>query len=179
MPTLSRMRREGDRMDGRTGEPSGGPADERARDGRHVFLDPDGTQGDWLYVVVRAGTGVVYEQQYGGTATLLAGVEGYLVPVAARDPVSGRDALRELRDVFERTLRGAGVGGRVLDPGVLDRIRSAVGALRFRASAPAPQRDTGWAPLRVDDDRLAELDEAWIPVRTPDGPGVLVWGNSD
>ncbi|MFJ9863314.1 DUF6210 family protein [Streptomyces sp. NPDC101165] len=27
--------------------------------------------------------------------------------------------------------------------------------------------------------RLAEVDEAWVPVVTPDGPGVLVRENSD
>ncbi|QFG21091.1 DUF6210 family protein [Actinomadura sp. WMMB 499] len=150
--------------------------------GRYVFLDPDGTQGEWLYVVVQAGTGVVYQQQYGGTATLLGGVEGYLVPIAARDPVTGRDGLRELRDVFERTLRGAGVAGagpRGIGPGLLDRIRSAVGALRFWPSGPSAEPGTGRAPLRLDEERLPELDEAWVPVRTPDGPGVLMWDNSD
>ncbi|MEV6241519.1 DUF6210 family protein [Lentzea sp. NPDC051838] len=48
---------------------------------KRVFLDPDGTEHDWLYVVVRAQTGVAYEQQYGGTANRLGEVEGYLVPV--------------------------------------------------------------------------------------------------
>ncbi|WP_407924527.1 DUF6210 family protein [Actinomadura physcomitrii] len=33
--------------------------------------------------------------------------------------------------------------------------------------------------LQIDDDRIEGLDEAWVPVRTPDGPGVLVWCNSD
>ncbi|WP_083734456.1 DUF6210 family protein [Actinomadura sp. CNU-125] len=147
---------------------------------RYVFLDPDGTQGDWLYVVVRAATGVVYRQQYGGTATLLGGVEGYLVPVAARDPASGRDGPRELRDVFERTLRGAGLGGSgTLAPALLDRIRSAVGALHFWTSGPGGEAETGRVPLRLDETRIADLDEAWIPVRTPDGPGVLMWNNSD
>ncbi|MGW9028169.1 DUF6210 family protein [Streptomyces sp. NPDC055722] len=33
--------------------------------------------------------------------------------------------------------------------------------------------------LVLDESRLAEIDEAWVPVVTPDGPGVLVWENSD
>ncbi|MGO4755221.1 DUF6210 family protein, partial [Streptomyces sp. 2MCAF27] len=33
--------------------------------------------------------------------------------------------------------------------------------------------------LRLDEGRLAEADEAWIPVTTPDGPGELLWCNSD
>ncbi|MFV2176746.1 DUF6210 family protein [Actinomadura sp. LOL_016] len=35
------------------------------------------------------------------------------------------------------------------------------------------------AQLQVDESRLAEVDEAWVPVVTPDGQGVLVWLNSD
>ncbi|WP_328753160.1 DUF6210 family protein [Streptomyces sp. NBC_00285] len=35
------------------------------------------------------------------------------------------------------------------------------------------------APLLLDESRLAEADEAWVPVLTPDGPGVLTWENSD
>jgi hypothetical protein len=31
----------------------------------------------------------------------------------------------------------------------------------------------------LDESRLAEADEAWVPVFTPDGPGVLTWENSD
>ncbi|MEV5707323.1 DUF6210 family protein [Actinoallomurus sp. NPDC052274] len=31
----------------------------------------------------------------------------------------------------------------------------------------------------ADDVRISEADEAWVPVRTPDGPGILVWCNSD
>ncbi|MGW2742114.1 DUF6210 family protein [Streptomyces sp. NPDC001450] len=34
-------------------------------------------------------------------------------------------------------------------------------------------------PLALDETRLAEVDEAWVPVVTPDGPGVLVRENSD
>ncbi|MEV5568540.1 DUF6210 family protein [Spirillospora sp. NPDC052269] len=33
--------------------------------------------------------------------------------------------------------------------------------------------------LKVDADRIREADEAWIPVLTPDGPGTLLWYNSD
>ncbi|WP_460358611.1 DUF6210 family protein [Actinoallomurus acanthiterrae] len=33
--------------------------------------------------------------------------------------------------------------------------------------------------LELDEERLHELDEAWTPVVTADGPGILVWQNSD
>ena len=35
------------------------------------------------------------------------------------------------------------------------------------------------AHLVLDESRLSEADEAWVPVMTPDGPGVLVRENSD
>jgi hypothetical protein len=34
-------------------------------------------------------------------------------------------------------------------------------------------------PLRLDEQNLRDADEAWVPVLTPDGPGILVWFNSD
>ncbi|BBC29284.1 hypothetical protein SGFS_005780 [Streptomyces graminofaciens] len=81
---------------------------------RYVFLDPDGSGADqgWVYVIVAAPTGVVYQVQGGGFCCIPYEQEGYLLPL------------------FGRGL-------------------------------------------------LSEVDEAWVPVVTPDGPGVLVWENSD
>lgn len=143
---------------------------------RYVFLDPDGTQGrDWLYVIVRASTGICYEQQYGGTATRSGHVEGYLVPVRS-DP-----ALAELRTFFERHLRGAGAEGRSWPEDDLRRLRGAVAKVVFWESAADPDGVDGRGPrtLELDESRLGDLDEAWVPVLTADGPGVLVWQNSD
>jgi len=156
---------------------------------RHVFLDPDGTMGPvtpWMYVVVEMETGVVYQQQYGGTATRHGQVEGYLVPVHAPE------ALDQLRDLFERTFGGSGAwdhdwsgsrGTTTRRRGVppdqrLRLLREAVGRIPFWTSASDGRRDERhW--LALDDSRLAEADEAWVPVRTPAGPGVLMWFNSD
>ncbi|MFF4084520.1 DUF6210 family protein [Streptomyces sp. NPDC001777] len=33
--------------------------------------------------------------------------------------------------------------------------------------------------LGLDGGRFRDADEAWVPVITPDGPGVLLWANSD
>ncbi|MFF7129215.1 DUF6210 family protein [Streptomyces sp. NPDC008240] len=33
--------------------------------------------------------------------------------------------------------------------------------------------------LRLDESRMRDADESWSPVITPDGPGVLLWANSD
>jgi Family of unknown function (DUF6210) len=138
---------------------------------RLVMLDPDGTApAGWMHVIVRAPTGVVYQQQYGGTATLLGEVEGYLVPV------HDHEALATLRSVFERDLRGAGTSGAPLAQVLLDRVRQAVSQVRFWQHDDDHDQPH---QLVLDDSRLRELDEAWIPVRTPHGPGYLVWSNSD
>jgi len=33
--------------------------------------------------------------------------------------------------------------------------------------------------IELDESRSDEIDEAWVPVTTPDGPGILTWENSD
>jgi len=139
-----------------------------------VFLDPDGTwPRPWTFVIVHAATGVWYGQQYGGTATREAWVEGYLVPV------DGRPAHAELEQVFVRQLRGAGIwgGNAVVSSELVTRVRTAVARIRYWPASQGEQHAP--VPLRLDGGRLADLDEAWVPVLTPDGPGVLVWSNSD
>lgn len=156
---------------------------------RYVCLDPDGTMGaatPWMYVVVEMATGVVYQQQYGGLATRHGEVEGYLVPVHAPEALDG------LRDLFERTFRGSGAwdydwSGSGSTPAPrsgmpadepLRRLQDAVGRIPFWTCTSDGQGEERHM-LAVDVSRLADVDEAWVPVRTPDGPGVLLWFNPD
>lgn len=137
---------------------------------RFVFLDPDGTADGWLYAIVAAETGVCYQQQYGGTACRQGQVEGFLVPVA------GADALDALRELFEKDFHGAGTRNHSWSDDERGRLRRIVAGIRYWACdgrAEEPHE------LRLDGSRMREADEAWVPVLTPDGPGVLVWFNSD
>ncbi|MEV7211827.1 DUF6210 family protein [Kitasatospora cineracea] len=138
---------------------------------RFVFLDPDGmSAGGWLYAVVEARTGVCYQQQYGGTACRQGQVEGFLVPL------SGPDALDALRGLFERHFRGAGTWNHQWPEDERGRLREAVESVAYWASDGTSEEPHA---LRLDESRIREADEAWVPVITPDGPGVLVWFNSD
>ncbi|WP_425427549.1 DUF6210 family protein [Actinomadura meyerae] len=61
------------------------------------------------------------------------------------------------------------------------RLRSAVAKVAFYGSAATSEGLNVSSPrnLELDEERLRELDEAWVPVITADGPGILVWQNSD
>lgn len=139
---------------------------------RYVFLDPDGMAGgtSWLYVVVYGRTGVFYQQQYGGTACRRGQVEGFLVPVF------GPASLAQLCDLFEGHFRGAGTWNYRWQAGEVERLRKAVAGIRYWSSDGETETPH---PLRLDEQQLCEADEAWIPVLTPDGSGILVWFNSD
>ncbi|MFE2825499.1 DUF6210 family protein [Streptomyces sp. NPDC059271] len=138
---------------------------------RRVFLDIDETGSGWLFVVVAAPTGVIYQTQGGGYGCVAYEQEGYLLPFY----VPGADA--GLNDLFVGALKSC--GSRRLDwpPNLLDRLRQEVADLHIWGSAN--QDDVSPTPLALDESRLAETDEAWVPVLTPDGPGILVWQNSD
>ncbi|MFJ1758646.1 DUF6210 family protein [Kitasatospora sp. NPDC088134] len=138
-------------------------------DKRYVFLDPDssGAGQGWVFAVVAADTGVVYQTQGGGYGCVQYQQEGYLVPLPARNPDD------ELRALFTGALKGQGARGLDWPPALLDRLRTAVAAHRYGAPG------TPGVPLALDESRLPEADEAWLPVLTPDGPGVLVWENCD
>ncbi len=135
-----------------------------------VLVDPDGTLPDWMFVLVEAPTGVWYEHQYGGTATRQARVQGFLVPVHSAE------ARKALDRLFLTEIRGVGLwaGTRRPDEGVLRAARNAVALVRYW-----PNDENGPVPLTLDDERAAEADEAWLPVKTPHGAGYLLWPNSD
>ncbi len=135
-----------------------------------VVLDPAGTLPDWMFVLVEAPTGVWYEHQYGGTATRQARVQGFLVPVHSGE------ARKALDRLFLTRLRGVGLwaGSRRPDETVLRSAREAVALVSYW-----PNDEDGPVPLALDEGRAAEVDEAWLPVKTPHGPGYLLWPNSD
>ena len=103
------------------------------------------------------------------------------MPVHAAPMGGGGQALAMLREIFERDLGGAGWPGGPLPAHLMARLHDAVQEVTFCA----PGRTAGdllsreQKPLLPDQSRLTELDEAWVPVIAADGPGVLVWNNSD
>ncbi|XVU27232.1 DUF6210 family protein [Actinoplanes sp. CA-054009] len=136
---------------------------------RHVSLDPDGLAG--LCVLVAAPTGVVYHHQYGGTACRQGQQEGFLVPLAAFS------ALDELREIFEVHLDSVGTWNYQWPDEELDHLRRVVSDVSYWTSDDGRSEEP--KPLTLDESRLRDVDEAWIPVETPDGPGILIWPNSD
>ncbi|MER5978556.1 DUF6210 family protein [Streptomyces sp. NPDC001857] len=55
-------------------------------------------------------------------------------------------------------------------------LSETIGAIRYWT------RDGSTAephPLRLNESRIREADEAWVPEVTPDGPAVLVWFDSN
>lgn len=96
---------------------------------RRVFLDIDETGSGWLFVVVAAPTGVIYQTQGGGYGCIPYEQEGYLLPFY----VPGADA--GLNDLFVGALRSC--GSRRLDwpPNLLDRLRREVADLHIWGSA--------------------------------------------
>jgi hypothetical protein len=140
---------------------------------RHLDLDPDGSGSGrgWVCVIVAAATGVVYRVQGGGFGCVPYEQEGYLIPLF------GRDLDEELRAVFVGELHGQGTRGLDRPEPLLDRLRAAVA--EFHLYGSANREDLYPAPLALDESRLPEADEAWVPVVTPDGPAILTWENSD
>ena len=82
----------------------------------------------------------------------------------------------DLKAIFVGELKGHGSRGLAWPQERLERLRSAVA---FHVYGSRNRDDSFPEPLALDESRLTEVDEAWVPVVTQDGPGVLVWDNSD
>jgi hypothetical protein len=153
----------------------------RVRSGlaRYTFLDPAETWGSWLMVVVRFPTGVIYGTQCAGVATEQRYVEGYLVPLGGLQcvPENGSILSAPLRAVFHRgksCMWGwAGLELPTDRRATLDTLIEAIPYWQHTSDEDIQSR------LCVDQERASQIAEAWIPVQTPDGPGVLLFNNCD
>jgi hypothetical protein len=149
----------------------------------YIFLDPDGSQHLGLLVIVAAPTGVIYAHQCGGYRTETRQMEGFAVPVGAPP------AAHALQHFFAQRFYGwppVGEGDTEQRPdggwtgADLEQLDLLLGKIPLWKTMPdGSSEDDERAFLHLDRDRLKELTEAWNPVSTLYGPGVLVFANSD
>ena len=134
---------------------------------RFILPTDGGAPEQNMLVLVPGESGLVYEHQYGGVSCRHVEIEGFLVPAWAQ--AEAREALDQL---FLVDLGGSGVR----DEGRSEALRTAGDAIGQIWYSGTGDR---MAPLQIDEARAHELDEAWVPVLTPDGPAYLAWVNSD
>ena len=139
----------------------------------HVFLNPGGGPQFGLIVIVEASTGVTYAHQCGGHANDHRVREGFLVPVG------GVDAARPIYDWFRRNFRGNCYPPVEWTGQRLDELAALIGSVPCWSTPAGPAVEDRLTFLSLDTDRLDECVEAWIPVTTPYGKGILVLENSD
>lgn len=160
---------------------------------RYVFLDPDGALDFGLLVIVAARTGVVYAQQCAGLATKMRELEGFLVPVgitADEERIQTLDSTTSGR-IFQTFFQQKFQGNPPDQPDEwtdqeVEELAALVQAIPLwytERDMVVDQRTVlsrdERAFLTLDTSRLNELTEAWVPVMTAYGPGVLVFRNSD
>jgi hypothetical protein len=143
---------------------------------RYIFLDPDGTCGVGLTVIVAAETGVTYAHQCAGLATETRAVEGFAVPLG--DAEAARPILSFFKRFKGNPPRMDSPFGDVWTDALIGQLAGLVNAIPFWETHRSGDGDRRLF-LALDADRLDQLTEAWIPVRTAYGPAVLVCDNSD
>ncbi len=144
---------------------------------RHrVNLNPDGTNPVGLAVIVSAATGVTYGSQCGGASNDHREAEGFLVLCSSRAYDLPHDVEAELQQWFA----ARGSQGRVADtwpPRFVDELADVVMGVEFWCTGSSGEDSR--SRLSLDRSRSSECTEAWIPVITPVGRGILVFDNSD
>lgn len=142
---------------------------------RHVFLDPDGTTPIGLAVIVQHPTGVTYATQCNGTVTEERSCEGYLVLCPTHEPDAPEaDLGKEMERFFYRHFRN---GSWTTWTDILaEELAAIVARIPFWYDVDG---ESHRGRLELDRTRLADCVEAWVPVITPMGPGILVSDNSD
>ena len=152
----------------------------RHQQARFVYLDPDETWGSWVMVVIRFPTGIIYGTQCAGTGTLQRYVEGYLVPSAGIkfQPLVGKVNSKHLREVFHQGSNCVwSWTGNNLPDNQREILAKLVSEIPYWQQHGLESETRGC--LNLDLSRTDEIAEAWIPVQTLDGDGVLLFDNCD
>jgi hypothetical protein len=151
-------------------------------------MNASGDWPEWLAVIVRRPTGVVYLHQVGGLACHPYLVEGVMVMVGLYkyEPDStgallpaklDLDAFTEVFHEGKHCVYGG--PGFNLPAERLEKLRRLVADVPYWRIDQHVQGEL--APYRfcLDESRIDEIVEAWIPVDTVNGPGVLLYENCD
>ncbi len=138
----------------------------------HVMIDADGTVADYLLLIVAAPTGVHYQHQCGGYACLQLSQEGFLVQVGAKD------SAERLFQWFWKHFKGNCMNATAWkEEHLVEELGTLVSTLPCYHTNEAGEDTRHF--LQLDRGRMDECVEAWIPVHSPYGPGILVLDNSD
>ena len=139
----------------------------------HVDLDPDGTWGSWVGILLPARTGVTFFQQCGGVANEERSLEGYFTPTMGLSfDTSAPIQSAELRAPFHR-------GKRCNQQLPIDQASLEHAVTNIPYWERAADGEVTRNALELDLDRVCELSEAWAPVRAGRNVAVLVWDNCD
>ncbi len=129
-------------------------------------IDFDGTHGEYFGVIVYSDHGFVYEQQCAGLVCDQRRAQGFYFPVGGYSPkLDQRLDWRFLTPVFHRH---GGCGGVPFSEQGFAELAEAVSCIRLEARE-----------LELDTSHPDEIVEAWVPVHTQFGAGVLVFPNCD
>jgi hypothetical protein len=147
----------------------------------YVSASPDEWDDRWIAVIVEAATNVVYQHQCAGVVCDLRSRQGYLVPLGSSQysEPSRRIDVSAFRSVFHDGNRCNWLRpGERLPADRLEELLSLVCELPFRFGTADGTLDR-CERLLLDETRVGEVVEAWVPVLTPAGRGVLVRQNCD
>ena len=148
--------------------------------GRYIVLDADGSWSPWLIAAIKGPTEVIYEHQCAGTGCDHRLIEGFLVPISGfwlkhEDGVVTVDPFTEI--FHEGTACAWSWAGSRLPLERLEGLKKLVEKLPYWQCDG--QGNDHRLNLKLDENRLFEVAEGWIPITTPDGPGVLLFQNCD
>lgn len=143
--------------------------------GKYIFLNPDGIQDIGLLVVVAAKTGVVYAHQGGGFNAEIRELEGFIVPVGDYRLAT------KLSKFFWQEFKGQlpVKNNTSWKEATVQKLATLVQEIPFWQTCKDGFGEDKRALLELDTEKLGDLTEAWVPVKTVYGPGVLVFKNSD
>ena len=145
---------------------------------RRVYLNPDGSHPAGLAVIVYAETGIVYATQCGSSARVEREAEGYLVPCPADGHDGEYDIQGELQQWFS-SHAPRGESADTLSSALIEELAAIVARVMFWTTSSEPEQDDSIDHLVLDTSRLSECIAAWMPVRTPQGRGILTFDNAD
>jgi hypothetical protein len=141
---------------------------------KYVEINPNDVEENYLYVIIQSETGVVYRHQCEGLATSQNEVEGFLIPL------DGKWYSKPLLDFFSK-YEGWPPGlkkGSKWEESDLDELSKIISKIPIWHNHIDCNNDER-VFLVLDLQRKEELTEAWVPVITPYGKGILVFENCD